>query len=81
MCGRWKGTSVRDMIWIGVGAIAGANARYLVSQFLGHRFQSDFPFGTFLINISGSLVIGIVLTLLTEQFLTDPHWRLVLVGE
>ncbi len=68
-----------DYVWVGMGAIVGANARYVIGQILADRAGTDFPYGTMLVNITGSLVIGIVLTLLTEQFLVDPHWRLLLV--
>jgi CrcB protein len=68
-----------DVFWIGLGAVAGANARYGVSQVMANRVGTDFPYGTMLINVTGSLVIGVLLTLLTEQFLAAPHWRLLLV--
>lgn len=68
-----------DMVWVGLGAVVGANARYLVSDIVASRAGTAFPWGTMLINVSGSLVIGVVLTLLTERFLAAPHWRLLLV--
>ena len=68
-----------DYFWIGLGAVVGANARYLVSQLMADRFGTAFPYGTMLVNITGSLVIGFLLTLLAEQFLVSPYWRLLLV--
>ncbi len=68
-----------DVFWVSVGAMFGANARFLVSQVMADRVGSDFPYGTLLVNITGSLAIGVILTLLTEQFLAAPHWRLLLV--
>lgn len=47
---------------ISIGAVLGANARYLVGGWLG-GFGSSFPYGTLLINVTGSLVVGIVLGL------------------
>jgi CrcB protein len=43
---------------IGLGGMLGANARYLVAGWAARRFGVALPYGTFLINISGSLVLG-----------------------
>ena len=61
---------------ISLGGILGANARYLVSLYIAERFGTAFPYGTFLINVTGSLVIGFFLTLATERLPIDPLWRL-----
>ncbi len=62
---------------ISVGAILGANARYWVGDWVAQRYGAAFPYGTLLINLTGSLVIGLFLTLTTERFLVDPRWRTV----
>ncbi|MGH2562119.1 MAG: fluoride efflux transporter CrcB [Thermomicrobiales bacterium] len=70
-----------EFLWVGVGGFAGANARYIVGTFVGGRIGTAFPYGTFLVNVAGSLAIGVILTLLTEVLITDPLWRrLVVVG-
>lgn len=43
------------------------------------RFGGTFPLGTLTINVSGSFVIGVLMTLLTERFRLDPNWRFLLV--
>ena len=68
-----------DYVWIGVGAAVGANARYVLGQLVARRFGADFPFGTLIINVTGSLLIGLIFTLLAERLLADTHWRLLLV--
>ncbi|HET9659510.1 MAG TPA: fluoride efflux transporter CrcB [Thermomicrobiales bacterium] len=68
-----------EYIWIALGAMAGANARYVIGRFIGNRYGTSFPYGTFCINITGALLIGFLLTLLTEVLITDPRWRLLLV--
>lgn len=68
-----------DYVWIGLGAAVGANARYVLGQLVARRFGSDFPIGTLAINVTGSFLIGVIFTLLSERLLTDPHWRLLLV--
>ena len=64
-------------MWIAVGAVAGASARYFLSGFIARHFSAVFPFGTLLINISGSLVLGFFLVLSSERVLIDPRWRLL----
>ena len=68
-----------DMVWIGVGAAVGANARYYVGQWVGSWLGVSFPNGTLIVNATGSFLIGVIATLLGERLLVDPHWRLLLV--
>jgi CrcB protein len=68
-----------EYLWIGVGAAAGANGRYLLGQFVANRLGTDFPYGTLIVNVTGSFVIGLLMILLTERLLLDSHWRLLLV--
>jgi len=48
-----------EYLMIGLGGILGANARYLVGGWVTQRLGVQFPWGTFLINLSGSLVLGL----------------------
>jgi CrcB protein len=68
-----------DYVWIGIGGVAGANARYLLGRWIGERAGAAFPYGTLLVNVSGAFVIGVLLTVLTEWLMADPRWRLLLV--
>jgi len=70
---------VADIVWISVGAVAGANARFALGRVIEGHAGERFPFGTLCVNVTGSLLIGIMLVLLTERLLVDPHWRLLLV--
>ncbi len=66
---------------ISIGAVLGANARYLVGGWLSDRFGTGFPVGTLLVNVTGSFVIGLVLTLIGERFVVADWWRpLVAIG-
>jgi fluoride exporter len=66
-----------NYLWIAVGAIIGASARYFLSGLIVRHFSATFPYGTLLINITGSLVLGFFLIYTTERVLLDPHWRLL----
>jgi CrcB protein len=63
---------------IGLGGVLGANARYLVSTWAAGRFGTAFPYGTFLINASGSFLIGLVLTIVVDLLSNSPTTRLFL---
>lgn len=68
-------------LWISLGAILGANARYLIGGWAAERWGTSFPFGTLIINLSGSLLLGVFLTFATERALVDPRYRqLIVVG-
>ena len=65
-------------MWIAAGAALGANARYLVSLWAADRFGVSFPYGTFLVNVTGSLLLGFFLALSVDHFLTSPQSRWLL---
>ena len=67
-----------NYLWIALGAIVGASARYFLSTQIARYFSTTFPFGTLLINITGSLVLGFFLVFSTERALLDPRWRLLI---
>ena len=52
-----------DTLWIALGGALGSVARYWVSGFVAQRYGETFPWGTLLINITGSLAIGFFATL------------------
>lgn len=58
---------------ISIGAVLGANARYLLGGWVADRLGASFPYGTLIINVTGSFVIGIVMTVVTERILA-PAW-------
>jgi fluoride exporter len=64
---------------IGAGGFAGAVARFAVAAWIGQRWGRSFPLGTFVINVSGSFLIGLLMYLLTEKLMVNPQWRLFLV--
>lgn len=47
-----------DIVWIGLGGGLGSVLRWWIGRVVGERYQGDFPLGTFLINVSGALLIG-----------------------
>lgn len=70
---------LNELLVISLGAIVGANARYLISRFAGKEFGAVFPYGTLFINIVGSIIVGFFVIWTTERVLADPRWRLLVV--
>jgi CrcB protein len=68
-----------NIIIIGIGGFIGSITRYGMAVWIGQRWGRSFPLGTFVINVSGSFVIGMLMTLFTERLLVNPQWRLLLV--
>ncbi len=68
-----------NLLLIGMGGFIGAIARYGVAVWIGQRWGRSFPLGTFVINVSGSFLIGLLMTLMTERIIENPQWRLLLV--
>ena len=63
------------------GAGLGGVARYAAGAWIMAKYGGRFPMGTFVINISGSFLIGVLMTLLADRFHPHPNWRLfVIVG-
>lgn len=59
--------------WIFLGSGLGGIARFALSGLAAHRFGETFPWGTLIVNVSGSFIIGFIATL------TEPEGRF-LVG-
>jgi CrcB protein len=62
------------VLLVGLGGFLGANARYWLSFWVSRRFGVSFPLATFVINVSGSFVLGLFLTLAARLGLADG-WR------
>jgi fluoride exporter len=45
---------------VAAGGFVGAPSRYLLDRAINRRIESDLPWGTFLVNISGSFVLGLL---------------------
>jgi fluoride exporter len=58
---------------------AGSLARYLAGTAVTARYGSRFPWGTLVVNVTGSFLIGLIMTLLTEKVAVSPNWRFALV--
>ncbi len=60
-----------DIVWVGLGGGLGSALRWRIGQIVGELYHGNFPLGTFLINISGTFLIGY----LSVLFGVDWHNR------
>jgi CrcB protein len=71
----------RDVALISLGAALGANLRYAVNRLALKYLSAAVPYGTLIVNVTGSFVLGFFLAWTTERVLASPHLRaLVAVG-
>lgn len=70
-----------QLIAIASGGAIGAVARFLVSNQVYAWFGRGFPYGTLVVNVLGSLLMGLLSVWFLERSIADPLWRAaVLVG-
>ena len=67
-----------DYVWVGIGGLIGANARFVLGRLAVERLGGAFPYGTLFVNLTGSLAIGLLATLLAVR-VVDPAWRLLVI--
>jgi len=73
--------TLRTPIAISFGAIAGALSRYYLGLWCAQRFGTGFPYGTLLANLSGSLLMGFIVTAIAERvFFLAPEAQLLITA-
>ncbi len=66
-----------NVLFVALGGGVGAVTRYAVSLWAADRFGTAFPYGTLIANVVGCFIIGAFMTLVTEKFVVNPYWRLL----
>lgn len=69
--------AMEAIVLVSLGGVLGANARYLVSTWAAGRFGTAFPYGTLVVNVAGSLLLGLVLGLVAARFGNSTEGRLL----
>jgi fluoride exporter len=64
--------------WIGVGGALGATARYATITNAAKLLRTDFPYGTFVVNVTGSFVAGFLALFLLRKLPEQENLRLLL---
>jgi CrcB protein len=69
---------VKSILIIGLGGGFGSIFRYLCQKWVYEVYPHSFPWGTFLVNITGCFLIGIFYSLSEKSTFFTPEWRLLL---
>jgi CrcB protein len=69
---------IKTLLLIGTGGFLGSISRFLASRFVQNNIPSAFPFGTFLVNITGCLLIGLIYGFSEKSSLLTPGWKMFL---
>ena len=70
---------MRDILIMGIGGFVGTVMRYGVHRLLSRLLTSPFPIGTFVANITGCLLIGILYGAIGKWGWLNNEWRLLLI--
>ena len=68
------------MLLAALGGALGSAARYAVVLLAARFLGTEFPWGTFAVNVSGSLAIGVLMASLSQWFPGMPGVRVFLIG-
>ena len=70
--------SLRVVLAISLGAIPGALCRYYITVGFEQWLETAFPFGTFVINLSGAFLMGFFTSLALQRSMISPELRLII---
>ena len=70
---------LQPLLWIGLAGAAGAVLRYLITQGVMNVFGRGFPFGTLVVNVLGSFLVGVLFVVFWERAEAGELLRLVLI--
>lgn len=68
---------MRAYLWVALGSVFGAGSRYALSRYVAKVISPDVPYGTLIINVTGSFILGWFMIWTTERVFADPRWRLI----
>ena len=69
---------MQSILAVGAGGALGAISRYFVYIMAGYILGPNFPYGTLIVNIVGSLLMGIIVEVMALTWEASTEWRLFL---
>jgi len=70
---------IKIILAVASGGALGATGRFLVGKMMLRLMGPGFPWGTLTVNIAGSFIIGLIVTLLASRYNLAHHWQGFLV--
>ncbi len=65
---------------VGAGGFIGANARFVVARLVGAAFETKFPLGTFVINVGGSFLLGVLGAIVAQKITPNAESMRLALG-
>lgn len=69
----------KTMLIVGTGGFIGSCCRYLIGKLVHHIFSLPFPWGTFIVNIIGSFLIGVFFGMAEKMHLFSAQMSIFLI--
>ncbi len=69
---------METFLLIGLGGFAGANLRYWMTGWVAERMGQTFPWGTLVVNLSGSLLLAVFIGWSAQHVTLDPRVRMLI---
>jgi len=73
-------TTLMPYLLVGLGGFIGANTRFVVARLVGAMFETKFPLGTFVINVSGSFLLGVLGTIVAQRVMPNSESMRLALG-
>ena len=70
---------MKSVLYVGLGGFLGANLRFFVCDWAGKKWGEQLPYGTFLVNIIGSFIIGFLVMLIAEKLDLSPQLKQLMI--
>jgi len=75
---RGRTIAMTKYLLVAFGGALGSTLRFWAGGYVSTRLGTRFPYGTFVINITASFLIGFIMTLLAERTHWSPNWRFLI---
>ncbi|MEX2460300.1 MAG: fluoride efflux transporter CrcB [Paenibacillaceae bacterium] len=69
-----------DVWLVGLGGIVGTLCRVFLGKWIAGHVKGSFPWWTWVINLTGSLLLGILFALHNRELLSDEAWLMLGIG-
>jgi CrcB protein len=62
-------------LMVAMGGALGCVLRFWLGNYVSNRMGTRFPYGTLIVNVTASFLIGFILTIMAERTHWSPNWR------